>query len=165
MKIAIKIIAYGIWFGFFVWLSIYSGGFLSKCVDFIEHKIIRAEILPDYESEIKFVLWNCFNCLALWIPLFFTRKKSSDVLKTIGRNITFLILLAGFMICGAINWEIIFQEDFNPSIFVTNSDAIKAGWSAWCVWWLITIVSNLLSAALTFSSWRPSGQKPIAPMA
>jgi hypothetical protein len=163
MKRAIKIIAYCVWFGFILWLSTYSGGFFFELVSSIEKRIIRSEIPPDYDPEINLVLWNGFICLLVWIPILLTRKRRADAIRTIGRDITFLILLSGFMVGGAVIWQIDFSDDFTPSLFINVPDTIKEGWSPfelWCVWWAFIIVSNAFSAVVAFVIWRPSNRKP-----
>jgi hypothetical protein len=162
MKVAIKIMAYSIWFGFILWLSIYGGGGFSGLVSLMEKRIIRTEISPDYEVEINWVLWNGLICLLLWIPILFTKKWRTDAARTIGRDMTFLILLVGFTVAGAIYWQIYFSEDMVPtSLFISEPD--RSDFKLWCLWWAFIIGSNAISAAMTFSIWRPQNRTPPAP--
>jgi len=162
MKVAIGTIAFSIWFGFILWLSIYGGGVFSVLVHLIEKRIIRTEISPAVDSEITLILWNGFICLLIWIPIFLAKKRRADAARTIGRDITFLILLAGFTVFSAILWQLDFSEDMAPtSLSISEPDRIN--FKFWCLWWAFIIVPNALSATMAFLIWRPQNRTPPTP--
>lgn len=165
MKTRAKIIFGCIWFCFLVWLSFYGSKCFPGLMGFIKTKIIRTELLPDYELEISFVVWNVLISLLGWTPIFFTRNWRTAAFRTIGRDITFGLLLVCFLICGAMFWQIIFESDFNPTLFVNPSNMASDGWSPfelWCVWWVFIIVANAFSAAMAYLMWRPENPHPLA---
>ena len=168
MKTRAKIIGGSLWFCFLLWLSFYGSKCFPGLMEFIQTKIIRIELLPDYKSEISFMVWNVVISLLGWMPIFFTRNWRATAFRTIGRDITFMFLLTAFMINGAIEWEMVFQDDFNPTLFVNPSNMSSDGWSPfelWCVWWAFIIVANAISAALAYSIWKPQNRNPLATLA
>jgi len=178
MKVIIKIIAYSIWFGFALWLSIYCCWLFSELVDLIEKRIIRTEFPPDFFNlAMALIWWAGFICLLAWLPIWLMKKRRADNTRTIGRDITFLILLLGGTVLSAVIWQFYFPENiYNctddnmcgffrpgdwihgnyvavhkvvPSLSMSEPDTIKKGWSITKLWcaWWLFIVASVAISA------------------
>ena len=152
-----KTIIYGLWLFFVAWLSLTGGGVFSDVTGTIGKKLFSDDLLPGYLDEIDFVLWTGFVCLLGWLPVLVRRDHWAAAFCAIGRDITFIILLIGSTMTGALLWQIIFADDFTPSVFVSPADMVKAGWShlgAWCAWWGFIAAANVYSAVAATSFWK-----------
>lgn len=165
MKNPATMIGGGVWFCFLLWLSYYGSKCFPGLMEFVKTRVIRTEILPGYEPEISFVVWNGLISLLGWLPIFFTQNWRTTAFRTMGRDITFMVVLTGSMIFGAMMWEIIFADDFDPTLFVNPSNMAKHGWSPfqlWFVWLAFVVVANAYSAAMAYLMWRPENPGPLA---
>jgi hypothetical protein len=167
MKVAIKIIAYCVWFGFIVWLSVYCDGFSSNLINLIEKKFIPTDIPPEIDFAITIVPWNCFISLLICLPVWLMKKQRANAVSEIGKAMVFFILLLGCNLFGILIWIVYFPESIGdytgvPSISTIEPYAINDGWSPfklWCTWWAYLIASNVIAAVLTFSIWLPKKSK------
>jgi hypothetical protein len=158
MKTSVKLIAYGLWFGFLVWLSIYGNGYFFDFVGFIKTKVLRTEISPEINFAITFIPWNCFISLLIWFPILFLKRRQLDALREIAAGVIVCFFLVAINLFGVLIWDVSFPEsigNFNgePTFSVLQQFAVNDGWTPLqfrCAWWMYILVTTAFSAFMPF---------------
>jgi hypothetical protein len=174
MKTAAKIIAYWVWFGFVLGLSV----LFFQLVIWIEK---QAGIPFSMRHWIILISWFGFVFLFAWLPIWLIKKRGLGSARLLAKAATFLVAL---LFCTALctfvwdnlvvgklfnctdslpfnflnpgDWvhgNYVTVPEINPSDPMDKPDSIKEGWSIpklWLLWWAFVFASTVISVSLTF---------------
>jgi hypothetical protein len=178
MKTVAKIIAYLVWFGFALGLSV----LFFQLVVWIEN---RAGIFSEMRFWIMLVSWFGFVVLMAWLPVRLIKKRNLDSARLAAKAATFLVALLFCTVLCTFVWEnlvvgklfnctdslpfnflnpgdwvhgnYVTVPKINPSDPMDKPDSILEGWSIpklWLLWLAFVFASTAISASLTYLIFR-----------
>jgi hypothetical protein len=164
MKTAVQIIAYCLWFGFTLWLSVW---FLIPA-GWIEGTLLPAKTSFQIELAVRLILLAGFSCLFAVLPILWMRRRGQKIVQKMVRNMVFIALLLTCSIFCTYAWNnwiagklynctdsvpfdflrpgnwvhshdgisVAVVPKINPSDSMDKPDTIKEGWSVLKLWLL-----------------------------
>jgi hypothetical protein len=155
-----RLALFSIWFSFALWLAFW----LMLPIGWLDAKLIPTKTREIVIQAIFLVSWARCVCSLSWIPIWWARRRHWEIVRSNGRNITFLLLLMGCIIYCTTAWDkyiadkVYICTDSVPWVFVhpgdwvhgnyvavpqivlprsmSEPDAIKEGWSVPQLWCL-----------------------------
>ena len=166
--------AFSFWYCFVLWLAFW----FMTTAGWVEGKLFKAERPVIILFAVFLITWAGCVCFFAWIPIWWTRRKHFEIVRSSGRNATFVLLLLACTIYCAFAWDKYVADklytctDSLPFVFLhpgdwvhgnyvivpqsrfpksmSEPDAIKEGWNIPKLWrlWWSWVAASIGVSAL-----------------